>query len=31
MAEWRAWFDNRLDDAIEAAEVQNAQVQNEST
>lgn len=23
MAEWRVWFDNRLDNAIEAAETQN--------
>lgn len=31
MIEWRTWFDNRLDNAIEAAEVQNAQTENEST
>lgn len=31
MIEWRTWFDNRLDNAIEAAEVQNAQTDNEST
>lgn len=31
MKEWRLWFDSRLDDAIEAAEVEEQLENNEST
>jgi len=26
LSEWRSWFDNRLDDAIEAADYQGTQI-----
>lgn len=31
MSEWRLWFDNRLDNAIEAAAIEDKIENNEST
>ena len=31
MSEWRLWFDNRLDNAIEAAAIEDKLENNEST